>query len=60
MNINLVINFSECFKYYSYGKYIITKYETNADESGKILNFYGIIILSGLAYSLSLEFGELK
>lgn len=60
MNINLVIDFSKCFKYYSYGKYIITKYETNADESGKIFNSYGIIITSGLAYIMSLEFVELK
>lgn len=60
MNINLVIDFSKYFKYYSYGKYVITKYETNADESGKIFNFYDIIITSGLAYIISLEFVELK
>lgn len=34
--------------------------ETNADESEKIFYFNGIIIISGIAYSISLEFGELK
>lgn len=32
----------------------------NANESGKILNSYGLVIISGLAYSISSEFRELK
>lgn len=32
----------------------------NANESGNILNSYGLIITSGLAYNISPEFGELK